>query len=139
MIFNINYTAVIAVFALVFFSNIANAQKHDSNKNSSPINSSLSYVTQLEPITFERTNTDGKTNTLPYGFDAKELQKVLPGIVKTRYKMVPAGKNQFKTVATQEVELESLIPLLVGSIKEQQEEIIKLKAEMQSLKLQFKK
>ncbi|MEJ6978863.1 hypothetical protein WG906_00275 [Pedobacter sp. P351] len=41
-------------------------------------------------------------------------------------------------MATQEVDLESLIPLLVGSIKEQQEEIIKLKAEMQSLKLQPK-
>ena len=139
---NLNYTAVVAVFAIILFSNTAFAQKANI-KNSNPINNSLSYVTRLEPIMFEYKNGDSKTvesqKGLIYGFNAKQLQEILPGIVKTRYKMVPAGKNNFKTVASEEVDLESLIPLLVGSIKEQQTEIEKLKAEMQALKQQVKK
>ena len=132
-----------AVFAIVFFSNAAFAQKNNTIENSNPIDNSLSYVTRLQPITYEHNKVDAKAKELPtgllYGFNAEELQKVLPGIVKTRYRMVPAGKNNFKTVATQEVDLESLVPLLVGSIKEQQKEIEALKAEMQSLKQQMKK
>lgn len=135
-----NYPAIMAALAIMFFSNTASAQKSEQVKNTSPINNSLSYVTRLEPITYEYNKSEAKATKLPsglmYGFNAEELQQVLPGIVKTRYKMIPAGKNNFKTVATQEVDLESLIPLLVGSIKEQQTEIEKLKTEMQSLKRQ---
>lgn len=140
MKFNLNYIAIIAMFAMLFFSDNTFAQ-NAKNDASSVINNSLSYVTRLEPITVSNGSQKIKSSNdgLVYGFNAEQLQQILPGIVKTRYKLVPAGKNNFKTVATQEVDVESLIPLLVGSIKEQQTEIEKLKAEMATLKQQVQK
>lgn len=142
---NINYTALVALFSIVLLSMNASAQKTSNNliNYSNPLSNSLSYVTRLEPISFEYNKTEAKKLNLPsglnYGFNAEELQQVIPGIVKTSHKMVPAGKNTFKTVATKDVDLESLIPLLVGSIKEQQLEIEKLKTEMEVLKKLVKK
>lgn len=48
----------------------------------------------------------------------------------------PSGKNAFKTASITDVDHESLIPLLVGSVKEQQEQIEQLKQEIQVLKAQ---
>ncbi|MGV3508169.1 MAG: tail fiber domain-containing protein [Sphingobacteriaceae bacterium] len=145
MNFKITTTAFIALTSLVLFSTEVSAQNTTSNliNYSNPLSNSLSYVTRLQPISFEYNKAEAKKLNLPsglnYGFNAEDLQQVIPGIVKTSHKMVPAGKNSFKTVATKDVDLESLIPLLVGSIKEQQLEIERLKAEMAEMKKQLKK
>lgn len=144
MNFKITYAAFVALMSFVLFSTEVSAQSNNNLINySNPLSNSLSYVTRLEPISFEYHKAEAKKLNLPsglnYGFNAEKLQQVIPGIVKTSHKMVPAGKNSFKTVATKDVDLESLIPILVGSIKEQQLEIEKLKAEMEEMKKQLKK
>lgn len=140
----LNNIAFIALFSCVLFSADAFAQKTANLINTStPLNNSLSYINRLEPISFTYNKAEAKQLNLPvgmkYGFNAEAVQHVLPGIVKNSHKMYPSGKNSFRTVATKDVDLESLIPLLVGSIKEQQAEIEKLKAEMESLKQQIQK
>lgn len=103
-----------------------------------PIKNSLSYVSQLEPLTYKYSAEHVQKLKLPagtqYGISAESLKRVMPGAVKTESLMIPAGKNAFKTVNVGKVDLESLIPILVGSIKEQQAEIEKLKSEIQTLK-----
>lgn len=136
---------LVAAAAIVFaVSSEASAQKinYDLLASSTPLNNSLDNITKLEPVSFEYSKANKELNLtsgLTYGFKADEVQEVFPSIVKTTHKMVPAGKNAFKTVSTKTVDLESLIPLLVGSIKEQQAEIEKLKAEMATLKQEIKK
>ena len=133
---NIKYVAI-AVFGIAFSSN-SFAQQTQNIEQSAPLNNTLASVTRMEPISYEYNKSEAKKLKLSegtnYGFNADDLEAIFPGAVKTRYKMVPAGKNNFKTVATKEVDMESLIPLLVGSIKEQQAEIEQLKAEVEALK-----
>ncbi|PWG80437.1 tail fiber domain-containing protein [Pararcticibacter amylolyticus] len=103
-----------------------------------PITNSLSKISQLEPLTFKYKQEDIKKLNLPaglqYGFIPEDVQRVLPEVVKNESKMIPAGKNAFKTTSVKNIDLEALIPVLVGSIKEQQAEIEALKKEIQSLK-----
>jgi len=139
-----NNIAFIALFSCILFSADAFTQKTVNLINAStPLTNSLSYITRLEPISFTYNKAEAKQLNLPaglkYGFNAEAIQQVIPGIVKNSHKMYSSGKNSFKTVATKDVDLESLIPLLVGSIKEQQAEMEKLKAEMESLKQQIKR
>lgn len=111
---------------------------NELKQNARPLTNSLSYLDKLEPISFEYDKNHADKLKLPsgkqYGFNAEDVQKVLPGIVKSQKKMVPAGKNAFKTTEIKDVEMESLIAILVASVKEQQAEIEKLKADLQSLK-----
>ena len=62
------------------------------------------------------------------------MQKVLPALVTKTAKDYSSGKNSFRSATVSKVDYESLIPLLVGSIKEQQEQIEQLKKEINVLK-----
>ncbi|GGI27733.1 tail fiber domain-containing protein [Pedobacter mendelii] len=106
--------------------------------NIQPLNNSVSIVSQLQPVSFnydskwaEKLKLSGKSQI---GFVASDVQKILPFLVKKQAKDYLSGKNAFKTATVSTVDYESLIPLLVGSIKEQQQQIEQLRAEVDSLK-----
>jgi hypothetical protein len=81
-------------------------------------------VNQLNPVSFEWKSGIGGTGT-KYGFIAQEVQAVIPDIVSI---------DQSGTIGIDTV---SLIPFLVKSIKEQQETIEKLRAEIQFIKTEL--
>lgn len=133
-------TTALSFVAVFLLSYDVNAQKLDDKslmETSSPITNSVERLSKLTPITFNY-SSDSKKLKLPtgtqYGFQPSEVRQVIPGIVKSQNKMVPAGKNAFKTVTIDTVDMNSLIPFLVSSIKEQQAEIEKLKEEVRALK-----
>ncbi|MFC4213238.1 tail fiber domain-containing protein [Pedobacter lithocola] len=106
--------------------------------NIQPLNNSISVISQLQPVSF---NYDAKwaeklklSNKSQMGFVATDVQKILPSLVRKQAKDYPSGKNAFKTATVSTIDYESLIPLLVGSIKEQQQQIEQLRAEVDSLK-----
>ena len=107
-------------------------------KQSSPLVNTLSDINQLKPVVFEYDKNQILKLKLPsgqqYGFIAEEVHQTMPELVKSRKKMISSGKNSFKTVEVKDVDMNSLIAILVASVKEQQREIDRLKAEMQSLK-----
>ncbi|WP_316804607.1 tail fiber domain-containing protein [Pedobacter nototheniae] len=111
--------------------------------NIQPIHNSVSLVSQLEPVSFNYEKQWAeklKLNSNPqYGFIPADVQKVLPALVSKRAKDYPSGKNAFKTATIPTVDYQSLIPLLVGSIKEQQQQIEQLKREIEVLKTQKSK
>ncbi|WP_316832488.1 tail fiber domain-containing protein [Pedobacter aquatilis] len=125
-----------AVF-LISASLKINAQEV-AQTNVQPINNSISLVSQLQPVSF---NYDEKwaeklklSNKPQMGFVAADVQKVLPSLVKQQAKDYPSGKNAFRSATIATFDYESLIPLLVGSIKEQQQQIEQLKREIETLK-----
>ncbi|RCH55625.1 tail fiber domain-containing protein [Mucilaginibacter hurinus] len=127
--------------ALFFTAQTASAQSvsdAELKKNQTPIKNSLSYIEQLKPLTFEFNKDKFKQLNLPagtqYGFSTDEVQRILPGLVTKQYKWYVAGKNNQRAVATNAVDYDKLIPLLVGAIKEQQAEIEQLRASVQQLK-----
>jgi hypothetical protein len=136
----LNYIAML--FALVLFSVSAKAQttvsENELKTNITPLTSSLNYVNRLQPISFQYNTQSVKGVKLPggtqYGFNTANIQSVLPGVVRTESIMYPAGKNQYRSVDITKVDMQSLVPVLLGAIQEQQQQIEALKAEVQSLK-----
>jgi len=102
---------------------LTNTNPSDENlkENIQSMIGGTSIVNQLSPVSFEWKSGIGGTGT-KYGFIAQEVQAVIPDIVST---------DQSGTIGIDTV---SLIPFLVKSIKEQQETIEQLRAEIQFIK-----
>ena len=106
--------------------------------NVTKIANSTEQLKNLEPIAFNYDTDKFKNLDLPagnqYGFMASNVETTFPNLVQTAAKVYPAGKNNNKVAKYDEVDNESLIPVLVAAIKEQQEQIDALKKEIESLK-----
>jgi hypothetical protein len=116
-----------------------NAQEVVQN-NVKPIENAIIQVTKLQPVSFnydkawaERLKLSVKPQ---YGFVGADAKAAVPNIVSVQAKDYTSGKNAFKTATITKVDYESLIPLLVASIKEQQEQIEALQRELNALKSQ---
>ena len=111
-------------------------KEQELKKNISPIENALAYVQQLEPKKFQYdTNRYSKLklpNGQQYGFMAEDVQKVLPELVSSESQSYMVGKNRYQTTTLKNTDLESLIPILVGAIKEQQQQIEELKRQLKA-------
>jgi len=132
---------ILSFILFVAFSATTFAQQvSDSNikTNTVPVTNSLSYITQLQPVSYEYNRGEYKQLNLPagkqYGFIANDAKLVVPSAVSNRHNWYTAGKGSQRTVTTSEVDLEKLVPLLVGAIKEQQAQIEQLKSEIEQFK-----
>lgn len=127
--------SVIAIAMLGFAVN-SNAQTVKQT-NVTPITNSLTTIVKLDPINFTY-DKDWlqKLNLKPAqsGFNVEQLAQVNPALVVNQSLNYNEGKNNNKTAVVQKVDYEVLIPMLVGSIKEQQLQIDALKAELNALK-----
>ena len=131
--------AISTVFAVFLITaSLTLSAQEVSQTNVKPINNSLDMVTKLQPISFNYDKSWAEKLKLPattqFGFVAADAKASVPEVVTVQAKDYSAGKNAFKTATLTKVDYESLIPLLVGSIKEQQQQIEQLKRELDSLK-----
>lgn len=127
--------SVIAI-AMMGFVAKTNAQTVKQT-NVTPITNALSTVVKLEPVNFTyEKDWLQKLNLKPSqsGFNVEQLSQVNPKLVVNQSLNYNEGKNNNKTAVVQKVDYEVLIPMLVGSIKEQQQQIDALKAELNALK-----
>lgn len=133
---------MMVLLALSSFTSVAFAQtkvsESELKKNVTPISGALTVVNRLEPVTYNYNTELLKGVKLPsgtqYGFNTDNVQSVLPGVVRTESKLFPAGKGSMQSADVKTVDLQSLVPVLLGAIKEQQQQIDALKAEVQSLR-----
>jgi hypothetical protein len=130
----IRATIVIAFFGASHSGFSQHVPDQDLKKNVQPVQNALGYLQQLEPKKFEY-NT-GKYSGLKfpagrqYGFLVEDVQKVLPELVSTHSQSYQVGKNNYKSTSYKDYDLESLIPILVAAIKEQQAQIEVLKRQV---------
>lgn len=107
-------------------------------KNITEISNPVVLLQSLEPRRFEYNTTGYKNLRLPsgiqYGFLTETVETAFPGMVHTRSYKYMKGKNLYGTRHIKSIDLESLIPILVASVKSQQEEIEKLRREVDELK-----
>lgn len=132
------------ILSFIMFSVCSKAtfaqQLNDSaiKTNTTPITNSLDFITRLQPVSYEYNRSEYKQFNLPagkqLGFIASDARLVVPSAIGTRNNWYTAGKGSQRTVTTAEVDLEKLVPLLVGAIKEQQVQIEQLKSEVEQLK-----
>lgn len=136
---------LVSASMLVLLSLGASAQNvsdADLKKNATNISEPLQKLSMLEPKSFEFNTTQFKNLQLPggkqYGFLSEDVQQVFPELIRYRNMNYATGKNSYRTAKVKDMDMESLIPILVASIKEQQAEIEKLKAEVRDLKQKAK-
>ena len=137
-----NFTiTAISIFGLILFSNTSFAQQisdKEIKKNVVAIDNALSRLVKLEPKSF--TYDNGKYNYLSldkgkqYGFIAEDIVQTFPELVNEKSVQYMFGKNVYRTAKLKMVDGVSLIPVLVASIKEQQQQIEQLKQEIEALK-----
>jgi peptidoglycan hydrolase CwlO-like protein len=134
-------SSLLTIISIVTLSTSASAQQisdKDLKKNTTPVANSLSYITQLQPVTYEYNQDAFKHLHLPggkqFGFITDDVKRVFPAAISKQNSWITVGKNNQRAVTTTQVDLEKLVPLLVGAIKEQQAEIEALKLELQQLR-----
>ena len=127
------------VFTFVTIS--ASAQKiadTEIKKNVTSIETALQKIIKLEPKAFEYDTNKYKHLALKpgkqYGFMAEDLMAVFPELVKEKSQQYMFGKNAYRNTFVKTIDAESLIPVLVASIQEQQRQIEELKGMVEELK-----
>ncbi|NGM63467.1 tail fiber domain-containing protein [Sphingobacterium sp. SGG-5] len=134
------HTAIIAFSVIIGLSTV-NAQllnEHELKINIQDIRNSTEQLKKLTPITFDYDTKKFNKLNLPqgnqYGFLASNVKSILPDIAMQSSQVYSLGKNTTKTARYDSVDSESLIPLLVAAIKEQQQQIESLRKELEALK-----
>ncbi len=126
------FVAILALSAISISTN-ANLREPIANNNPSINSKHLPTTTNRQ-----ETEKDKKKPNASVDEQAKlqisEIARMFPEAVVTRYKMVPAGKGNFKTVKTQEVDYQKLTSILAKSLYEQQEAVMRFEREIDSLK-----
>lgn len=131
-----NRTLSLIALAILGFTMQVNAQTLKQS-NISPIKNSLTTIKTLDPIQFsyDKNWADKlKLSATNSGFNMEELAKINPQLIVNQQLNYNEGKNNTKTAIVQKVDYEMLIPMLVGGIKEQQQQIEALRAEINALK-----
>jgi hypothetical protein len=134
------YSFVIIVCSLLFIS--LNTQAQTSIKELTAqvneIADPLEKVMSLQPVIYRYNTEKLKDIRLPkgnqYGFDIETANAALPELVSDRKYSYAIGKNTYRTATVQQFNADNLIPFLVGAIQQQQNEINKLKEELDVLK-----
>lgn len=140
MKFRVPYLLSLSIILSAFTYTAKAQQVSDAHikTNTTPVTNSLSYITRLQPVSYEYNRGDYKQLNLPagtqFGFIASDAKQVVPSVITTHNSWYNAGKNNPRTITTAEVDMQKLVPLLVGAIKEQQAQIEQLKQEVQKLK-----
>ena len=123
------------ISAIVYSQNLNDS---DIKKNVTAINNPLKKLVQLQPKTFEYNTEQYKHLKLQhgkkYGFLAEDFQHIFPELIRERSVSYMFGKNVYRNSTIKTIDEQSLIPLLVASIKEQQQQIDNLTAELEQLK-----
>lgn len=130
-----------AVVLLLVVASTVSAQsisENDLKTNVLSIEKSVEKLQNLEPIYYSFNHDKFPHLQLAkrpqYGFKLASVQSNFPTIIKTNNKSYNGGKNYIKNATFLDIETESLIPVLVAAIQEQQIAIEQLKKEIKSLK-----
>ena len=131
-----NRTIMLIAMAIIGISMQADAQIVKQS-NITPLTNSLATVVKMDPISFNYDrNWLEKLSLKPMqnGFNMDQLSNINPQLIVNQRLNYNSGKNNTKTAVVQKIDYEMLIPMLVGSIKEQQQQIDALRAEISALK-----
>ena len=142
MRYKTQYIIVSLFFSLILLSSTAvmaqDAKEGVIQRKVASIENPVQNLVQLEPGVFEYDQQQSKQLKLPkgkyYGFTVAEIEAVFPELIKSTTHTYMFGKNTYRTATVKTVDMESLIPVLVASVKQQQQEIEQLKKELQELK-----
>jgi hypothetical protein len=108
--------------------------------NVQDIDDAVQLLLQLRPITFEYNTTHFKQLKLKegkqYGFLSENVQRTFPELIEKKNINYMFGKNSYRNASIPKINENQLIPVLVASILELQDQIYDLRKEILDLKTQ---
>ena len=108
--------------------------------NIQDIDDAVQLLLQLRPITFEYNTTHFKQLKLKegkqYGFLSENVQRTFPELIEKKNINYMFGKNAYRNASIPKINENQLIPVLVASILELQDQIYDLRKEILELKTQ---
>jgi hypothetical protein len=133
--------ARLLMFLLLLMSQTSFAQEIPESalkKQVAEIKGGNDLLQKLTPVSFKYNDLDypylESPKAVQYGFNADQVQMVLPSLVYAKNGQYIGGKNLYKSYSRKMVDESGLIPILVASVKELQEQVNLLKAEIALLK-----
>ncbi len=132
----------LSIFTLTLFSVVAFGQTRITDEqlkqDIKPIAGSLAVINAIQPVSYTYNTRDYKQLDLPkgtqYGFMVNNVQDVYPAAITSKNKFITIGKNNIRATEIKAVDVQSLIPVLLSAIKEQQQQIDSLKEQVKALK-----
>lgn len=135
------YKALLFISLLILSGKSSFSQtvsEQELKKNIQPLTSALNRLIQLKPSVYEFETVKFKHLNLAggrkFGFLTDNVETIFPELVTQKKVSYMFAKNGFRNTTYKSVDEASLIPLLVASIKEQQQQIEELKAAIEELK-----
>ena len=92
--------------------------------NVKPLENNLEKVLALHPVSYQWKEGDRKGRT-DIGLIAQEVEEIVPEVVREQERLEEGSTKTYKTV-----DYEHLVSVLIGAVKEQQEQINELKSKM---------
>ena len=92
--------------------------------NVKPLEDNLEKVLALHPVSYQWKEGDRKGST-DIGLIAQEVEEIVPEVVREQERLEGDSTKTYKTV-----DYEHLVSVLIGAVKEQQEQINELKSKM---------
>ncbi len=138
----IKQSKLVLLAAICIFSGTAafsqTVSDEELKKNVQPLTSALNRLVQLKPSVYEFETSKFKHLNLSqgkkFGFLTDNVEAVFPELITQKKVSYMFAKNGYRNTTYKAVDEASLIPLLVASIKEQQQQIAELKAAVEELK-----
>jgi hypothetical protein len=130
------------ILLLIFTTSLSNlfsqtVADSEIKVNTAAITSPLQKLMLLEPIMYEYDARKYKHLKLPpgrhYGFISENMNNAFPDLVNEKTVSYMFGKNAYRNAKLSTVDNVGLVPILVASIKEQQQQIDELKAAIREL------
>lgn len=135
------YRIIICLLGFTVIIQSVDAQRIDEKElktNIRTIHNPTEVVKSLEPVVFDFAVEKVVDLRLPkgsqFGFLTAATKDKAPELIKETTRTYEVGKNTRKAARFDEVDRDSLIPLLVAAVKEQQQQIELLKKELEELK-----
>ena len=92
--------------------------------NVKPLENNLEKVLAMHPVSYQWKEGDRKGST-DIGLIAQEVEEIVPEVVREQERLEGSSTKTYKTV-----DYEHLVSVLIGAVKEQQEQINELKSKM---------
>jgi hypothetical protein len=124
-----NKSLFAAILLITTGSSVLKAQSGPvkAMETSNGISNASELICLLKPV------TSTGNSTTHYGIEMESVKQNIPAVMRTDYVWIAKGKNNEHPVATQNVDMLRLIPLMVSALKEQQAEIDDLKKQLNAV------
>jgi len=101
-----------------------------------PIENASAIIAQIETVSFSNSSApkNSSSNPIQYGILSGSVRQAIPWALDNETKWITAGKNNQVGENVEKVDMQKLIPFLVKAIQEQNQQLLNIEKELNTLR-----